>query len=95
LVCGFSIGLNDVRPITSNADSNSALGRYRSLIATQMKIRVRATALRKSGEVSGAAASAIRGTREATVSCALTSGGWIVASIVRAVSAALVPGRTA
>src|SRR6266550_8334503 len=72
---GFGIGLNEVSVITSKAPNTNALGLYRMRIATQTKISVSPSALRKSGEARGAAAWVMRGPRATTDSCARTNGG--------------------
>src|SRR5207237_6034430 len=68
---------------------------YRSRCATQAKTSVMSRRPSRTGEARGATDSATRGPSATMVSCALTSGGWTVASMVRAVRASLLPGRTA
>src|SRR5258706_12411442 len=92
---GFGAGLNEVSVITSNAPNTNALGRYRMRMATQTKMSVSPRALRKSGEVRGAAAWAMRGPRATTVSFARTTGGGTVAAIVGAEKPAPGPWGTA
>jgi len=66
-------------------------GRKCARFANQSRTRVPASITSSSGDARG---SARRGINSAAFSCARTNGGWTVASIVRAVSAALVPGLT-